>query len=259
MAQRADRMPYVLWTRVARCHTVVVHLASGEARHPDEKVRPMALVVYVFEESRGIPTHERDLFEIDAAGYFVDMSAVFVERCSCTTPVSSRLAFQRVLRRLQPGDTLITTQLSSLGNSIADVVATLDQLENRGIGVVCLAYGKEDLCTESGRGFVHALRLAEDLERVTRRSRAREAASAARERGITQGRPSSLSAMQQRQAMLALDAGLTVTEIARSLNTSRQTIMRLRNARTQPGSQDVVDDVAQPGVHPNPIAVNDSK
>jgi putative DNA-invertase from lambdoid prophage Rac len=220
----------------------------------------MALVVYVFEESRGVPTHEQDLFEIDAAGYFVDMSAVFVERCSCTTPVSSRIAFQRVLRRLQSGDTLITTQLSSLGNSVADVVMTIDQLAKRGIGAVCLAYGKDDLCSDAGRGFMHALRLAEDLERVTRRSRAREAASAAKERGITQGRPSSLTSAQQRQAMLALDAGLTVTEIARSLNTSRQTIMRLRNARALPAPPVVMDAAAaQPGIHPAPIAVNDSK
>ncbi|AQH02187.1 resolvase [Burkholderia sp. KK1] len=214
----------------------------------------MALVVYVFEESRGVPTHEHDLFQIDAAGYFVDMSAVFVERCSCTTPAVGRIAFQRALRRLQPGDTLITTQLSSLGNSIADVVSTIDTLEKRGIGAVCLAYGKENLCSEAERGFVQALRLAEELERVTRRSRAREAASAAKERGVAQGRPSSLTSAQQRQAMLALDAGLTVTEIARTLNTSRQTIMRLRNARAQPA-----DAAAQADLHPAPIAVNDSK
>jgi putative DNA-invertase from lambdoid prophage Rac len=216
----------------------------------------MALVVYVFEESRGVPTHERDLFEIDAAGYFVDMSAVFVERCSCTTPVSSRIAFQRVLRRLQSGDTLITTRLSSLGNSVADVVATIDGLERRGIGAVCLAYGKDDLCSAAGRSFVQALRLAEDLERVTRRTRAREAASAAKERGIAQGRPSSLTSSQQRQAMLALDAGLSVTEIARSLNTSRQTIMRLRNARAHPEG---MDTTAQAGIQPAPLAANDSK
>ncbi|SAL84604.1 transposon resolvase [Caballeronia arvi] len=216
----------------------------------------MALVVYVFEESRGVPTHEQDLFEIDAAGYFVDMSAVFVERCSCTTPVSSRIAFQRVLRRLQSGDTLITTRLSGLGNSVADVLTTIDGLEKRGIGAVCLAYGKDDLCSEAARGFVKALQLAEDLERVTRRSRAREAASAAKERGIAQGRPSSLTSSQQRQAMLGLDAGLTVTEIARSLSTSRQTIMRLRNARTLPAG---MDTTAQAGIQPAPLAANDSK
>jgi putative DNA-invertase from lambdoid prophage Rac len=190
----------------------------------------MALVVYVFEESKGVPTHERDLFDIDAAGYTVDMSAVFVERSSCTMPAAQRSAFQRALRRLQPGDSLVTTRLPALGNSVSDVIETLEMLAQRQVATVCLAYGKSDLSGEEGRDFLHALRLADDLERVTRRSRAREAASAAKERGIAQGRPSSLSPAQQRQAMNALGAGQSVTEIARSLNTSRQTIMRLRDA-----------------------------
>lgn len=219
----------------------------------------MASVVYVFEESRGVPTHELDLFEIDAAGYFVDMSAVFVERCSCTMSASARPAFQRVLRRLQPGDLLITTRLWCLGNSVQDVVASIDLLGKRGISVVCLAYGKHDLCSGEGEAFVEALRLAEDLERVTRRSRAREAATAAKERGIAQGRPSSLSQAQQRQAMISLDAGLTVTEIARSLNTSRQTIMRLRNAQAQLPADGHAEAVVEPEIRPTPLAANDSK
>jgi putative DNA-invertase from lambdoid prophage Rac len=198
----------------------------------------MSLVVYVFEESKDRPTHEQELFDIDAAGFFVDMSAVFVERSSCTTPAASRTAFQRALRRLQPGDTLITTKLWNLGNSVADVVATLTQLGERGVSTICLAYGKVDLCSGEGKGFIQALQLADDLERITRRSRAREAASVAKERGITQGRPSSLSAAQQKQALTSLGAGSSVTEIARSLNTSRQTIMRLRDAHVagKPGS-----------------------
>lgn len=190
----------------------------------------MALVVYVFEESKDVPTHERELFDIDAAGYIVDMSVVFVERSSCTAPMAQRAAFQRASRRLQQGDTLVTTRLASLGNSVADVIATLDMLRQRQIATICLAYGPEDLCGEAGRPFVKALELADDLERLTRRSRAREAASAAKERGIAQGRPSSLTPAQQHQAISSLSAGVSVTEIARALNTSRQTIMRLRDA-----------------------------
>jgi putative DNA-invertase from lambdoid prophage Rac len=193
----------------------------------------MAELVYVFEESRDTPTHERDLFDIDAAGYCVDMSAVFVEHGNCTLPAASRPTFQRLLRRLQPGDKLITTKLWALGNSVGDVVSTLQVLSQRQAGVICLAYGSDDLCVEA-HGFVQALQLADELERVTRRSRARQAASAARERGIAQGRPSSLTQPQQRQALLALGSGLSVTEIARSLNTSRQTIMRLRDAQGLP-------------------------
>ncbi|CAH2791636.1 MAG: hypothetical protein CBHOC_2683 [uncultured Caballeronia sp.] len=218
----------------------------------------MAIVVYVFEESRGIPTHERELFDIDAAGYFVDMSAVFVERTSCTTPMASRPAFQRVLRRLQSGDTLITMRFWCLGNSVSDVVATIDLLTRRSIATVCLAYGKLDLCSEQGQAFMSALRLAEDLERVARRSRTREAASAAKERGVAQGRPSSLTPAQQRQAMLSLGAGLTVTEIARPLNTSRQTIMRLRNAHERQTPEMTEAPVQAEGL-PRPLVANDSK
>jgi putative DNA-invertase from lambdoid prophage Rac len=219
----------------------------------------MATVVYVFEESRGVPTHERDLLEIDSAGFLVDMSAVFVERCSCTIAAAARPAFQRALRRLQAGDTMITTRLWCLGNSVQDVVATIGLLERRGIATICLAYGKSDLCSKEGLAFVETLRLAEELERVTRRSRAREAASAAKERGVAQGRPSSLSEAQQRQAMLGLDAGLTVTEIARSLNTSRQTIMRLRSAHAAPPQERAVHAVIEAPDGPEPLAANDAK
>jgi putative DNA-invertase from lambdoid prophage Rac len=190
----------------------------------------MAQLVYVFEESKETPTHERDLFDIDAAGFCVDMSAVYVEHGMCTLPAESRPAFQRALRRAQTGDTLVTTKLWSLGNSIGDVLATLRMLAKRQIGVVCLAYGMQDLCSGEAHGFTQALELADELERVARRSRARQAATSAKERGVTQGRPSSLTQAQQRQALMSLGAGLSVTEIARSLNTSRQTIMRLRDA-----------------------------
>ncbi len=224
----------------------------------------MAQVAYVFEESKDIPTHERELFDIDAAGFFVDMSAVLVEHCSYTTPVSSRAAFQRALRRLQAGDMLITTRLVSLGNSVSEVVETLKMLAQRDIAAVCLAYGKENLCSEDGRRFVRALELADDLERVTRRSRARQAATAARERGIVQGRPSSLSPAQQHQALMVLGAGRTVTEIARSLNTSRQTIMRLRDSHAMRKSGKIDGDVdaaaaSAPAASFDSLPVDDSR
>jgi putative DNA-invertase from lambdoid prophage Rac len=193
----------------------------------------MAIVVYVLEESGDISTHDRDLFDIDAAGYVVDMSMVFVERGSCTVSALSRPAFQRALRRLHAGDTLITTKLWCLGNSVADANSTIGLLERRGIVMLCLAFGKFDLCSEEGRPYVEVLRLAEELERVMRRIRAHEAANVAKARGIAQGRPSSLSEAQQRQAMDSLDAGHTVTQIARMLSTSRQTIMRLRHAHSR--------------------------
>jgi putative DNA-invertase from lambdoid prophage Rac len=220
----------------------------------------MAQLVYVLEEGKDSLTHESELFDVDAAGFCVDMSAVYVEHGSCTQPAASRPVFQRALRRLQAGDTLVTTKLWALGNSVADVIATLGVLSQRQVATVCLAYGRDDLCADTSQRFVQALRLADELERVTRRNRARQAATLAKERGVAQGRPSSLTDAQQRQALMSLGAGLSVTEIARMLNTSRQTIMRLRDANRSAQAQQresSADHPDQPEHAPSSFALHD--
>jgi putative DNA-invertase from lambdoid prophage Rac len=209
----------------------------------------LGIVVYVLDEAEGFPAHERALFDIDAAGYLVEMSAVFIEQCSCATPVASRPAFQRALRRLRAGDTFITTKLWGLGNTIGEVIATLEQLESRKVSVVCLDYGNEDISAGQGRAFLRALQLAQDLERFTRQIRAREAVSAARERGVPQGRPSSLSRTQQQDALKALKAGGSVAEVARTFSTSRQTIMRLRDAHLAATPADSSPELDELAIH----------
>ncbi|WP_407642517.1 helix-turn-helix domain-containing protein [Caballeronia arvi] len=48
------------------------------------------------------------------------------------------------------------------------------------------------------------------------------------------GRPCSLSGAARAEALKALSSGSTVTQVARALNTSTQTIMRIRNAEMRP-------------------------
>jgi len=190
----------------------------------------MSVVVYFVEEAEDPTARERGLSVIDAAGYLVQMSAVFVDCCTCAAPRTSRPAFQRALRRLRAGDTFIIEKLWGLGSTVGEVISTLQQLDARKISVVCLDYGIEDINSWREGAFLHALKLAQDLERFTRQARAREAATTARERGVRQGRPNSLSKAQQRKVLRGLKAGTSVAAIARSVNTSRQTVMRLRDA-----------------------------
>jgi putative DNA-invertase from lambdoid prophage Rac len=190
------------------------------------------MVVYLHERADGHDGYERELFEIDAAGYLLDMSAVFVEQCSCAAPAQGRPRLQAALRRVRGGDTLLVTELWYLGNSAADVVATLETLTTRGASVVCLAYGRDEPITSPDHPMVRSLRLVVGLERLARQARSREAAGLARRQGTPQGRPASLSASQRKEALRALASGSTVTEVAHTLKTSRQTIMRLRDANT---------------------------
>lgn len=190
----------------------------------------MASIVYCLQRNESGLEFERDLIDIDTAGYLVDMSLVFVERCSVSVAAASRPVFQRAMRRMMLGDCLITTKLWSFGNSISDVISTFELLLNRDIQVICLAYGKQDLCAPQNYGFLHALRLANDLEHKARQDRGREASQVKKDDGIVQGRPLSLSHDQRQRALESLALGSTVADVARTFETSRQTIMRLRDA-----------------------------
>src|SRR5260370_1230061 len=62
----------------------------------------MAFIVYM-NTGDDDSMRERDLFDIDAAGFLVDMSAVVADRCGIAVAAASRPALQRVLRRMAPG------------------------------------------------------------------------------------------------------------------------------------------------------------
>ncbi|SAL24687.1 recombinase family protein [Caballeronia humi] len=192
----------------------------------------MAYIVYVNtggEES----VLESDLVDIDAAGFLVDMSAVVSDSCGMSTAAEYRPALQRALRRVAEGDTLLVTRLHYFGNSIGDIVGTLRSLANRNAHAVCLEFGRASLTASGADSPLRALELAVEVERMAKRARALAAAAEAKRMGLPQGRPASLTHAQRAQALRALAAGKTVTAVAQALNTSRQTIIRLRNANAR--------------------------
>jgi putative DNA-invertase from lambdoid prophage Rac len=174
---------------------------------------------------------ERDLIEIDAAGFPINMGSVLVEQASDASSAAARPALQRAVRRLAFGDTLVVAHFSSLGNAIGDVIATLKTVSARGARVICLESGSVDLAAAGTGSPLNVLQLASDVERNAKRTRALDAAAAAKKDGVVQGRPASLSNVQREQALGALAAGNTVSAVARGLRTSRQTIIRLRDAK----------------------------
>ncbi|MFK4444257.1 putative DNA-invertase from lambdoid prophage Rac [Caballeronia udeis] len=192
----------------------------------------MTLIVYI-NTAGNQDSRDNDLFQIDAAGFLVDMGCVLVDHCSHAMSAASRIALQRAIRRIKPGDTLVVARLGYLGSSISDAVSTLTTLAAKGAHVICLEAGKSDLCASGTGSPIRMLQLAAGLEHDAKRARALDAAAIAKKDGTHQGRPASLSDSQRQQALNALAAGSTVTAIARALSTSRQTIIRLRDAASR--------------------------
>ncbi len=189
----------------------------------------MALFVYI-NTGGDAGLSERDLIKVDAAGFLIDMSNVLTDHCSGLTPAASRDALQQLIRRIRHGDTLVVARMSYLGNGIADVVKSLKTLCTKRVSCICLELGNTDLCAPGDSAPLRVLQLVQGMEAETNRARGREASAFAKLNGLPQGRPASLTGEQRSKALRELSMGKTVTEVARLLGTSRQTVLRIRDS-----------------------------
>jgi putative DNA-invertase from lambdoid prophage Rac len=175
-------------------------------------------------------TTENQVREIEAAGFRVDPRRVISETVSGSSAIEQRPGFMRLLDRLEADDVLIVTKLDRLGRSSIDVVATVDRLAKIGVRVHCLALGGADLTSPAGRMVMTVLAATAQFERDLLIERTQAGLERARAEGATLGRPATLDATQRDAVRAALASGASVSALAKQHGTSRQTIMRCRDA-----------------------------
>lgn len=178
-------------------------------------------------ESQGLP--EPDLARLDAAGYTIDLRRVVVERTPHSRPAMERGALANVLRRMQARDTLVVTKLAFLGSSARDVLSTLTQCRDAGLKVHCEETGPANLASTNAPIAVKTLEAVVELERLSASARTREFLNQAKDEGRPLGRPPSLTRQQRSRILDRLARGIAVSEVARQFQTSRQTVMRIRD------------------------------
>ncbi|MCA8007263.1 recombinase family protein [Burkholderia cenocepacia] len=175
-------------------------------------------------------TTANQLREIEAAGFSVDKRRVVSESISGSVSAGQRPGFAKLLDRMEEGDVLIVTKLDRLGRNAMDVRATVEGLAERGIRVHCLALGGVDLTSAAGRMTMQVLNAVAEFERDLLIERTHAGIARAKAEGKAMGRPSALSDEQRAVVLRELDAGASVAALARRFGTSRQTIMRVRDA-----------------------------
>jgi putative DNA-invertase from lambdoid prophage Rac len=95
--------------------------------------------------------------------------------------------------------------------------------------------GGVDLTSSTGKLTMNVLNAVAEFERDLLIERTQAGRSRAKSEGKTLGRPSSLADDQSREVERRLKEGITVSALPREFNTSRQTIMRVRDAMPAPG------------------------
>lgn len=178
-------------------------------------------------------TTENQIQEIEAAGFHVEPHRIVTETVSGSMAIAHRRGFIQLMDRLETGDVLIVTKLDRLGRDAIDVSSTIKLLTKLGVRVHCLALGGVDLTSPSGTMTMNVLNAVAQFERDLLIERTQSGLRRARSEGKALGRPSALSDKQKQNVRADLASGISVAAIARKFTTSRQTIMRIRDERSQ--------------------------
>jgi DNA invertase Pin-like site-specific DNA recombinase len=142
---------------------------------------------------------------------------------------TDRPGLTAALSYVRADDTLVVWRLDRLGRSIAHLIETVQELQERGAHFRSLQE-ELDTATSGGKLVFHVFGALAEFERDLIRERTIAGLAAARARGRMGGRPG-LSAEKVRQLKtLAADRSNQVSAICRTLHISRATFYRYLNA-----------------------------
>src|SRR5215510_12260394 len=147
----------------------------------------------------------------------------------------ARLGLEACLKALHPGDTLVVWKLDRIARSLLHLLEIMQDLQERQIGLRILegVGAQMNPATSESKLFLSMLGAFAEFERTLIRERVVAGLVAARARGHKGGRRPKLSPGQHRQAQALKQGGMTITEIAQTLQCSRHTAYKaLAQVRT---------------------------
>ena len=198
-----------------------IHFVQGDS---------MSRVFAYCRVSTSDQTTDNQVQEIEAAGFAVTKQRIITETVSGSVAATERKGFARLQDKLEAGDVLVVTKLDRLGRNAMDVRATVERLAALGVRVHCLQLGGVDLTSPAGKMTMQVISAVAEFERDLLIERTHAGINRAKAAGKTFGRPAALTAAQQSDVIARLRAGTPVAQLARDFSTSRQTIMRIREA-----------------------------
>src|SRR4029077_2287174 len=122
-------------------------------------------------------------------------------------------------------DVVLVWRLDRWGRSVADLLATMQELQHLGVGFVSLTKAL-DLTTPAGRAMAALLAVFAEFEREILQERVRAGLAHARQNGQRLGRPQT-AALQAGKVRKVYRSGVSKAEIARRLQIGRTSVRRI--------------------------------
>jgi DNA invertase Pin-like site-specific DNA recombinase len=166
---------------------------------------------------------EAQISDLEAAG--ASAGGIFAEQVSS---VAERPKLREALRYIRKGDVLMVTKPDRLARSTADLLAIVAKLEGRGVGLLILSMGGQQLDTRAPTGKLMLTMLAAvaEFERGLMLERQREGIARAKAEGAYKGRKPTARAKTADVLRLAAE-GVTRQEIASRLGIGVASVYRI--------------------------------
>src|SRR5450432_3845229 len=195
----------------------------GQARRPAKMLRAGLYARVSTNDQQTLPMQSRAMREYAARrGWTISMQVKEVGSGAAQRELREKLLDAARRREI---DVVLVWRLDRWGRSVADLLATLQELEHLGVGFVSLTEAL-DLTTPSGRAMAALLAVFAEFEREILRERVRAALAHARQSGKILGRPLT-AALKADQVRKLGRTGFSKSEIARQLQISRTSVRRL--------------------------------
>jgi DNA invertase Pin-like site-specific DNA recombinase len=195
----------------------------GQARKPAKMFRAGLYARVSTHDQQTIPLQIRALREYAARrGWSITLQVKEVGSGASERQLREKLLDAARRREI---DVVLVWRLDRWGRSVADLLATLQELDHLGVGFVSLTEAL-DLTTPAARAMAALLAVFAEFEREILRERVRAGLAHARQNGQTLGRPIT-AGLQADKARKLHRAGVSKAEIARRLQIGRTSVRRI--------------------------------
>jgi putative DNA-invertase from lambdoid prophage Rac len=195
----------------------------GQARKPAKMFRAGLYARVSTNDQQTIPLQIRALREYAVRrGWTIALQVKEVGSGASERQLREKLLESARRREI---DVVLVWRLDRWGRSVADLLATLPELQHLGVGFVSLTEAL-DLTTPAGRAMAALLAVFAEFEREILRERVRAGLAHARQNGQTLGRPAT-AARHAPEIRKLHRAGVSKAEIARRLEIGRTSVRRI--------------------------------
>jgi len=195
----------------------------GQARKPAKMFRAGLYARVSTNDQQTVPLQIRALREYAVRrGWTIALQLKEVDSGASQRQLREKLLEAARRREI---DVVLVWRLDRWGRSVADLLATLQELQHLGVGFVSLTEAL-DLTTPAGRAMAVLLAVFAEFEREILRERVRAGLAHARQNGKKLGRPATTTRHAPEIRKLHR-AGVSKSEIARRLEIGRTSVRRI--------------------------------